>query len=1027
MDECPLMDSSPAPRSRELAQRLFQKNLELEEAKRKAAKLKIPSDQNAWAQMRDNFETILLEDHDFAEKHGVEYSLWQLHHRKIDEYRSHLSTASAATQGGKVTPRPDRSKKIFAGFKSFLSEASGFYHDLILKVRAKYGLPLGYFSEGPENQNFLSKDDKKSSDVRRALISCHRCFIFLGDLARYKGMYGEGDSAKRDYAAASSYYQQAASIWPSSGNPHHQLAILAICTDDNELTTIYRYFRSLAVENPLLTAKDNLVVAFEKNRQRYSQLPAEPRTTSLKAVPTKVTGRGRGYTGVLVKHVKTEDAPTQERVSVPEIFSAFCTQFVRLNGILYTRTSLETFEEIFSSVANNLSKLLSSGPDEELNFGSDAAENGTVVVRLVVILIFTAHNVNKESEGQSYAEILQRSVLLQNAFTTAFEFMGHILKRCIGLHDATSSYLLPAILVFIEWLACHPDIASGVDVEEKQATARSFFWNNFVSLMNKFLLTGLVSFGGDEDETCFFDMSRYDEGETENRLALWEDFELRGFVPSMPAQLILNFSSNHSFGNDVGNREKKSRIQRIFAAGRSLMNMVQVDQQKIYFNSKVKKYIIGNCPQVHEDKIPIRHLDFSKPNGFSPVETYPVDSMDGVGSIQTKAQLQSEGEEEDEVIVFKPTVTEKSLNGLKSTGYEVIPPCQDRCPTSLKPIGYEVMQPIQSSSGDWANYLRPLSEPLTNAPPTCNVSSYMHPTAINVIQQPVLTASGSTHMKLPAVNAFQQPVQSVSDASSVNVLQQPLQHAHPATSKWLMDQEPLFSDGLKNLRIIEDGFGFRGGMWEGLSAVQPTFTSIPFPGSAGSNGSSLVSNQIEVCEIPSNLDAVVSAETNSDGLSLSLLSTLPVTSRKNPVGRPVRHFGPPPGFNSIPSKQLDDVVSSSSVKDDRNPLVDDYSWLDGYSPAKSVASGDFVNQNAYVHPHVTSGVTDSLTEAMSFPFPGKQIPSVPTQVESNSNWQDYQLIQRLKLYAEKQAQQGNQQPGSVLDQAQSLWPNRYFV
>lgn len=195
----------------------------MEEARRKAVKLKIPSDQNAWSQMRDNFETIILEDHDFSEKHGVEYSLWQLHHRKIDEYRAHLSAASAAAQGGKVPSRPDRTKKIFSSFKSFLSEASGFYHDLILKIRAKYGLPLGYFSEGPENQAILSKDIKKSSDTKKALISCHRCLIFLGDLARYKGMYGEGDSASRDYAAASSYYMQAASLWPSSGNPHHQV------------------------------------------------------------------------------------------------------------------------------------------------------------------------------------------------------------------------------------------------------------------------------------------------------------------------------------------------------------------------------------------------------------------------------------------------------------------------------------------------------------------------------------------------------------------------------------------------------------------------------------------------------------------------------------------------------------------------------------------------------------------------------------------------------------------------------------
>lgn len=120
--------------------------------------------------------------------------------------------------------RPDRIKKIRSVFKGFLSEATGFYHDLILKIRAKYGLPLGYFSEGSENQIILSKDVKKSAEMTKGLVSCHRCLIYLGDLARYKGLYGEGDYSTCDYAAASSYYIQAASLWPSNGNPHHQVS-----------------------------------------------------------------------------------------------------------------------------------------------------------------------------------------------------------------------------------------------------------------------------------------------------------------------------------------------------------------------------------------------------------------------------------------------------------------------------------------------------------------------------------------------------------------------------------------------------------------------------------------------------------------------------------------------------------------------------------------------------------------------------------------------------------------------------------
>lgn len=73
---------------------------------RMAANAKVPSDPNAWLQMREHYEAIILEDHEFSESHEIEYALWQLHYKQIKEFRAHINSAlaslgSIASKGGK--------------------------------------------------------------------------------------------------------------------------------------------------------------------------------------------------------------------------------------------------------------------------------------------------------------------------------------------------------------------------------------------------------------------------------------------------------------------------------------------------------------------------------------------------------------------------------------------------------------------------------------------------------------------------------------------------------------------------------------------------------------------------------------------------------------------------------------------------------------------------------------------------------------------------------------------------------------
>ncbi|KAG2634019.1 hypothetical protein PVAP13_2NG166600 [Panicum virgatum] len=804
-------------------------------------------------------------------------------------------------------------------------------------------------------------------------------------------------------------------------------------------TLIIRYFRSLAADTPFTTARDNLIILFEKNCQRYGQLSDNNKVPIAKALPPRSSGRGRGRGEVRFqpKDVNAETAARQRECNIPDTLKTFYIRFVRLNGILFTRTSLETFGELFSSVSNDLQILLSSGLEEELNFGSDAAENALAVVRLTAILIFTVHNVKKEPDSQSYAEIVQRRVLLQSAFTAAFEFVGRILRRCSELHDVASSFYLPAILVYIEWLASHPELAVDTEMEKKHANARSFFWNQCIAFMNKLVLTNLAAIDGDDDEACFSNMSMYEEGETGNRLALWEDLELRGFLPLVPAHVILDFSSKHTFGNVGSTKEKKARVQRIFAAGKSLLNFVQVDQLRIYFDPSSKKFVMAKKPPVPKVSAPLHEsADALKTNAIEMEHEAArrIDSVSGnMGALQSKVQLCPEGDD-DEEIVFKPTASEKF----------------PKAPSELSVNGYT--HPVPMSAAGW----------LANASLVSIQSTTSMSAAVNYNSTASVSAAGNYNINqsLPissiswAVNGEQQVIPNIDprfellqpvEVSASSWISNGAQHvgrqntvstfpdvvsdprvsasmlpcfSSPDYSKLLSDKEMFLMNGLKNVNITGNGY-LEQRLQAGLSGLQSMGYSPQIPVECGGNVTNLIHNQVKITgeTISSTLDSVVPSMAPSGGVPLKFTEA-PLAASKNSVSRPSKPVGPPPGFNHVTPKRQDDSVSVEKLQ---SPQVDDYSWLDGYQP-----SVDHVDNLRAVYPGVSASSTAFTTP---FPFPGKQqISGVHPQGPIERTWQDFHLFEPAKQNMFQNYQQKNQQSGQMAEQpTNSIWSNNYHV
>ncbi|KAL9267217.1 Nonsense-mediated mRNA decay factor SMG7-like protein [Drosera capensis] len=903
----------------ERAQVLYEQNKELETKRQKSVEARIPSDPNSWYQIRENHEAIILEDHDFSEKHAVEYGLWQLHYRRIEEFRalfaaSQASGKATAYSRGRNYSQADRVMKIRVQFKNFLSEATGFYHELIVKICSKYGFPLAQLSGDLESHVISGGDGAKSSQIYKGLVSCHRCLIYLGDLARYKVLYGENGSRNRDFTAASRYYLQAASLLPSSGNPHNQLAILASYSGD-DLATIYRYVRSLAAESPFINAKDNLLTAFEKNRQTYTQQQE-------KILEPQVNNTG-GETAA-----KSTDGKYRE----------FCIKFVRMNGILYTRTSLESFPVVLSLVKSMLHELISSGSEEEQNPSVGTAEDRVLILRVVTILIFTFQNVNKKAEGLTYAETLQYTLILQNASAATFELVGVMLERILQLRDSSSSFILPGLLSFLEWLACSPDVAAWDDMEPKASAAKLKFWKLCITFFNKLLSDGSASIDDDTNDACFTEMAKYEEGDNESRCALWEDLELRGFLPLLPAQTILDFSRRNSSILDGSNQEKTIRLKRILAAGKALMSVVMSDKQPMHFDSKIKQFVVGVKPQRLRTSMPESYVQ----NGSLIAEVK-----------QAKAQFSYDGEEDDfEEILFQPSLWDKQqLDGsvLEAPGH-------------LDNVRFQKAQSDAGSS---------LGIPMTNGVP-----------------QPRMV------MELPG-------------------------------SSWSVQQQDTIADNYDNLSLTRNGLMMKseGRAGLGISDVGPTMSFFNPP--VNVNSGAIHSGHTRALEVGlSQVDSL--GLVSSVDVALNTVHTAPVAS-KYQTSRPIRHLGPPPGFNFVPHKQIHAPLPSS---DGRNEtlVMDNLAGSQGNQlPSLGKGVGPIRNFNHLTFNGAPSSSNDNMSTGIpSYPFPVTRISALQMQGMNMRGHQNYQPFENLNL---ENSHNLNQQFGAIPEHhnVQSTWTGRYHV
>ncbi|KAI3886279.1 hypothetical protein MKX03_007999 [Papaver bracteatum] len=603
--------------------------------------------QELYRKARSSYEEIIVNDHELAELQDIEYSLWKLHYKHIDEFRNRIREASVPRKGANL-----ESETLLEGLKSFVSEATDFYQDLIAKIRRSYGLP----KDVSVSSGIGISRSIESADMGRCQFSCHRYLVFLGDLARYRELYGNPDAQGRKWSTAARHYLDASLIWPDSGNPQNQLAVLATYLGD-EFLALYHCTRSLAVKEPFPDAWNNLILLFEKNRSATSSGLSDKAIFDFSKPSKRST----------IQNTTVDDVLTEQFGIWPLM--------VRMMGFFYVKSSLEEFPGIFGSSISQLETIFSLDDVNVKTFLEsyqllDGARKGPFRgLQLVCVLIFTVQTLlESKSQKSSHAKYKLQPALFQRALASAYIIMGRIVERCVMGNPLDHSYLLPSILVFVEWLVEFLDKPESNEADEIRINAASYFFGVFVNFLNQLKNMG-----------C--------EVKSHDFTALWEDHELRGFLPVSQSHECLDFSTDRESRREYwDNHECEVRISRILLASMKIVNKSSGSQSLIFCEKMGRKFYAAEAKELQckRDLEAIEGVSDSEGRDLlhnSPQNVQSTCEPTKESEVKSKEAIKynldvdriSTHVEEEEVILFKPIVRYNSapLQNLLATAEKV--------------------------------------------------------------------------------------------------------------------------------------------------------------------------------------------------------------------------------------------------------------------------------------------------------------------------------------------------------------------
>nr|XP_043627023.1 protein SMG7L [Erigeron canadensis] len=536
--------------------------------------------QHLYRKARSSYEKVILNDYQMVDLQEIEYSLWKLHYKHIDEYRKKIKKVSTNAES------KNNLNSHVEGFKMFLSEVAEFYKDLIAKFRKTCGLT---------EETFLFKKSGVEPDIlKKWHYVCHRFLVCLGDVSRYMELCKKPDLQKWDIAAT--YYLEATSVWPLSGNPQNQLALLATYIGDDFLA-LYHCVRSLAVKEPFPDARDNIMLLFEKNK-----------TSQLQSLSTEAHIDFSKPLKRLSSQIKSHSSMDSANVNklrasevVPPAKTDLWPLFVRMTSFFLVKPSFEDLPYTFASMMKELEALLALN-DAELNSALepyealDSSRKGPYrAIQAITILIFVVHNLLKSPQlkDPKVEKDEQVSASITWAWTCTFSFLGHLIQRCVSSNNHENfCSLLPAVLVFVEWYVNMLESAETYNKDEKVSNAQSYFFGALVDLLSG------------------FDIKEHKLNNAVTHTHLWEDHELRGFELVSQSNDSLDFHTHTEYRKkfECGNYVRITRILQasIIIADRlkgSPHSPIIYDQSKMKFLKKKEKEVVEEPDVAEEEEV----------------------------------------------------------------------------------------------------------------------------------------------------------------------------------------------------------------------------------------------------------------------------------------------------------------------------------------------------------------------------------------------------------------------------------------